>query len=129
MRSAAAGLAGAALLVGCGSEAETEQPAAPRDCGRYELAHGPPSVADQDRNRCLLDALDAGDAATLVVTRATIEGDPITTTYEVGDGRSIELVVDTTEDRYGPQSVATLRCTDLRESNGVLEGTGCEGGS
>jgi hypothetical protein len=121
-----AAFAAALLVAGCGSEDETAEPAAPRDCGRYELAHDPPSSAERERNRCLLEAIDAGEPATLVVTRATIEGDPLTTTYRVRDGGAVELVVDTTADRYGPQTVSTLRCEGLRESNGVLEGSGCE---
>jgi hypothetical protein len=126
VRAAPAALAAALLVAGCGSEEETAEPAPPRDCGRYELAHDAPSGAERERNRCLLDAIDANEPATLVVTRATIEGDPITTTYHARDGGAIELVVDTTDDRYGPQSVSTLRCEGLREVNGVLEGDGCE---
>jgi hypothetical protein len=127
VRSTLAALAAAALLlVGCGSEEETAEPAAPHDCGRYELAHDPPSEAEREQNRCLLEAIEAAEPATLVVTRATIEGDPITTTYHARDGGSVELVVDTTDDRYGPQAVSTLRCEGLREANGVLEGSGCE---
>jgi hypothetical protein len=121
-----AALATALLVAGCGSGEETAEPAAPRDCGRYELAHDQPSAAERERNRCLLDAIDDGEPATLVVTRATIEGDPHTTTYNARGGGAIELVVDTTEDRYGPQAVSTLRCEGLREADGVLEGSGCE---
>jgi hypothetical protein len=126
VRAAVAALAAALLVAGCGSEEETAEPAAPRNCGRYELAHDPPSSAERGQNRCLLDAIDAGEPATLVVTRATIEGDPITTTYRALDGGAIELVVDTTDDRYGPQTVSTLQCEGLREARGVLEGDGCE---
>ena len=126
MRPALAGLAAAALLAGCGSEAETDEPLAVRDCGRYDLAHDPPSDVEREQNQCLLDALAGEEAATLVVTRATIEGDPITTTYEAREGGAIELAVDTTRDRYGPQAVSTLRCDGLREADGVLEAGGCE---
>ena len=127
MRPGLAGLAAAAALVaGCGSEEDEAEPAAPRDCGRYELAHDPPPAAEREQNRCLLDAVDAGEPARLVVTRATIEGDSITTIYEAREGGSVELVVDTTGDRYGPQSVSTLRCDSVREADGVLEGSACD---
>jgi hypothetical protein len=126
VRSALAGLVAVALLAGCGSEAETDEPAAVRDCGRYDLAHDLPSDSEREQNRCLLDALDRAEEATLVVTRATVEGDPLTTTYEARVGGTIELVVDTTQDRYGPQAVSTLRCDGLRETIGILEGSGCE---
>jgi hypothetical protein len=126
VRAAPAALAAALLVAGCGSEEETAEPAAPHDCGSYELAHDAPTAAERERNRCLLDALEAGEPAALVVTRATIEGDPITTTYHARDGGAVELVVDTTDDRYGPQTVSTLRCESLREADGVLEGAGCK---
>jgi hypothetical protein len=121
VRPAAAALAAAVLAAGCGSEAA----AAPRDCGGYKVAHDPPSAVERNQNACLLDALAAEEAATLEVTRATIEGDPLTTTYTVRDGGRIELVVDTTRDRYGPQAVTRLACTGLRETNGLLEDSGC----
>jgi hypothetical protein len=123
-----AALAAAAIVLssaGCGSEGETDEPAA-RSCGSYENAHEPPSAEQREGNRCVLDAMAADEAARLVVTRTTIEGDPIVTTISVHARDRVELVVDGTQDRFGDGSVETLECTGLRELDGFLEGTGCE---
>ena len=124
-------LATAALLTGCGGDEETapepgETRRGARQCGAYENLNEPVTGAQREANRCILDALEAGEPATLVVTRATVEGDPIVTHITVHATDHVELVVDDTKDRFGNGTVETLFCTGLHESGGLLEGTDCE---
>ena len=124
-------LATAALLAGCGGDEETapepdETRRGARQCGAYENLNEPVTDAQREANRCILDALEAGEPATLVVTRATVEGDPIVTHVTVHASDQVELVVDDTKDRFGSGKVETLFCTGLRERGDFLEGTDCE---
>jgi hypothetical protein len=67
-------------------------------------------------NECILQAFAAGRPAELVITFATIEGDPITNYVRVLDAGRVELFTDTTRDSYGSQGWVHSSCTDLDEA-------------
>jgi len=102
-----------------GAPASTAAPSAAASCGTYtvrDLAEVPEKA---------WTCLHAGEtsSAELVITRHTIEGDPIVNRYLTGaDIAGIEVVVDSTADSFGPKDVTTWACTDL---NAALELLGC----
>jgi hypothetical protein len=123
-------LLAALALAGCGSgdETEAEGPqaeAAVENCGAYESLNEPVTAEQKEMNRCLLDAVAAARPAKLVVTFATVEGDPITHYFTVIDSGEVEVLVDATKDRFGSETWQASRCTVLTETNGRLSWTGC----
>ena len=116
-------------LAGCGSEdVETEAPQAEpevEDCGSYESLNEAPKPEEAEKNRCLLDAVAAARPAKLVVTLATVEGDPITHYFTVTDSGEVEVLVDATKDKFGSGEWHASTCTVLSETNGRLSWTGC----
>jgi hypothetical protein len=130
VRAAAALVVAVAALAGCGSEGDAagDAPQASpdvEDCGGYENRNEAPTDEQSDRNRCLLDAFEAGRAATLVVTLSTVEGDPITHYFRVTDARQVEVLVDGTKDKFGAGDWHASSCTGLSERAGRLSWTGC----
>jgi hypothetical protein len=104
----AAALAAVPLLVGgCGSGTGTGLAATPTtvaatppvDCGRAELGLAGPPVPGTYL-ACFSDGVKAGSRTTLVVVWSTTEGDPITTTYRASGTDEVEVVVDSTQDRF-----------------------------
>ena len=108
------------LLAGCTAQPSlAARPTAPpseppveldtQDCGALVLRQGqevPASVL-----RCVIEAAGARQPARLVITRPTIEGDPITTSYAVAvDGR-VEVTTDARADRFGSGQVKRQTCT------------------
>jgi hypothetical protein len=89
---------------------QTPAAVAAADCGTFELSqaeHAPATAID-----CFVDAVRAGRPAELRITRPTVEGDPIPTTYVAGADRRIEVTTDTTRDNFGPRLVHRQVCVD-----------------
>jgi hypothetical protein len=119
----------ALALVGCGTddidaEAPEAEPAV-EDCGSYESLNEPVTAEQKEMNRCLLDAVAAARPAKLVVTLATVEGDPITHYFTVTESGEVEVLVDSTKERFGSGGWQASTCTVLSETNGRLSWTGC----
>ena len=66
-----------------------------------------------DARRCLLTAFQSGAGAELISTRATEEGDPVTSYYRVHENGTIELFVDATHDRFGARTWGRYSCGTL----------------
>jgi hypothetical protein len=63
---------------------------------------------------CFWHAYQAHQPAEFVSTLPTIEGDPITTTYRVLPDGKVEIITDSTRDRYAaPGSLERLVCRTL----------------
>jgi hypothetical protein len=117
-------------LAGCGSEdeAEGDAPAADagiEDCGSYESRNEAPTDETREKNRCLLDAFEAGREAKLVVTLSTVEGDPITHYFTVLGPGEVDVLVDGRKDAYGSGGWYASTCTGLSEQSGRIAWTGC----
>jgi Domain of unknown function (DUF4362) len=117
-------------LAGCGGDDDAETEGAPadagvEDCGSYESLNEPVTAEQREMNRCLLDAVAAARPAELVVTLATVEGDPITHYFTVTDTGEIEVLVDATKDKFGDGRWHSSTCTVLSEDDGRLSWTGC----
>ena len=82
-------------------------------CGREVQTHG--QGYDEAARTCLWDAYRAGRPAELVMTRHTIEGDPITLTLRVRSNASIEVLVDN-RDRFGMRGLRSSVCKVLERS-------------
>ena len=114
MRVVALLLASVALM-GCGM-----LPSAPPDwvanreelpsCGAEDAGH---RTYDAAARTCLLDAYRAGQAAELISTELTIEGDPITRYLRVHPDATIEIFVDSTRDTFGSGGWERVICEDL----------------
>ena len=132
MRAAAGLLLAVLVLAGCGTE-EEEPEAAPggstslsdNDCGRYESLNQPPTPEQEAMNRCLLGAFESGRPASLQVTLATVEGDPITHYFSVTEPGTVQVIVDGTKDKFGDGNWRASTCTGLTEARGRLSWTGC----
>jgi hypothetical protein len=96
-----AALVATAALVGCA--ARTSQVAvptpSPTDCGTARLGPGDPGLP-KDALDCFTAGAASGATTTLVVQAPTTEGDPITTTYRASGTDEVEVVVDSTQDRF-----------------------------
>lgn len=96
-----AALLAAGALAGCGSR--TSQVAAPApsptDCGTVRLGLGGPGLP-KDALACFTAGTASGATTTLVVAAPTTEGDPITTTYRASGPDEVEVVVDSTQDKF-----------------------------
>lgn len=113
-------LAVALLLAGCAVQPTPAAGPAPppsipevgqgtRDCGTLILGQGQEMPADAVK--CVVEAVEARQAARLVVTFPTVEGDPVTTSYAVAvDGR-VEVTTDARADRFGSGRVERQTCT------------------
>ncbi|MFC6450456.1 hypothetical protein ACFP82_10210 [Cellulomonas gelida] len=97
--------AGAAVprssATGTTTAATTPATIAASSCGVVRLDQG--ERVPEPAWACLDAALDAGRAASLVVTQPTTEGDPIVLTYRVGgDVQGMEVVTDDRADEFAP---------------------------
>jgi hypothetical protein len=93
-----------------GEGAPTEPPA--KDCGT-ETATGPNGPWNIDARECFWALYLQGTPAMFTTTRPTTEGDPITTVFRVYGPGTVEVVEDTTLDRFGAQAVTRYACSDL----------------
>jgi len=93
------------------------------DCGTFTLPLGEslPGAAAQ----CLVDAARAGRAARLMVTQSTDEGDPIPVTYTAGTDRTVEVITDSRQDKFGVKVVTRQVCTGPVATNGGLDFAEC----
>ncbi|GAA1849354.1 DUF4362 domain-containing protein [Asanoa iriomotensis] len=122
------------LLAGCTAQptlaaGPTAPPSEPpvelatQDCGAFIFRQGqkvPASVV-----QCVIEAAEARRPARLVITRPTVEGDPITTSYAVAvDGR-VEVTIDARADRFGSGNVERQTCTGptVQDAHGLTFAT------
>lgn len=79
------------------------------DCGTATLAQGetPPAAM----LTCFLDAVAAGRTVHLSIVRPTVEGDPIPTSYRGYGTDSIQVTVDTRQDRFGSGGLQYQLCS------------------
>lgn len=111
----------------------TAQPS--EDCGTEILPQGVMAINAAARD-CMLRAYQAGRAAVFTSARPTTEGDPIVTHVEVRGSGYVQVVVDSTQDKFaGPSNrvVRTYRCTTLAlisiAGQRPLSVTGCTDGA
>lgn len=101
-RTVAAAALMTVVLAGCGSASGstdlTSSGADPVDCGQVSLGQGESTIPAAKLD-CLSRAAETGDPATLAVLMPTVEGDLIATTYSVVGVGTVNVVVDSTEDR------------------------------
>ena len=83
--------------------------AAVTDCGTFELGQG--DGMPEAATRCLVEAVRDGSPARLQVTRPTTEGDPIPVTYTAGADGRVEVLTDSRQDKFGPQTITRQFCT------------------
>jgi hypothetical protein len=102
-------------------------------CGQVELAcigKRAPKTRPAEVS-CLIDAYARCEPKRLEVTRYTIEGDPIVTTYAVGPrgAKGCDLIasVDSSKDRFGSKGVRTEVCSGLQATADCpwISPTGC----
>ncbi len=117
-------------VAGCGAEPAPDPVAAPSqaaaedvDCGTFDLGQG--EELPESAGRCLIDAVGAKRAARLQVSEPTVEGDPIVSTYTAYRGGGIELVLDSSQDGFGPKAVTTQTCTAVSYGEGRMQARGC----
>lgn len=98
-------------------------------CGREVQTHG--QGYDEKARSCLWEAYQAGRAASLALTRHTIEGDPITFTLRVRSSSAIDVIEDN-QDHFGARGVRNTTCSTLVRAP-IVEGRsgfivrGCRG--
>jgi hypothetical protein len=71
---------------------------------------------------CFWDAYQRGQPAEFISTRLTVEGDPITTTYRVLSAGKVEVFMNTTQDKFGPEGWARFDCQTLASMTSIAEG-------
>lgn len=77
-------------------------------------------------NRCLPDALAAGESAELELTQHTDEGEPVTDLLRVTGPDRVEWFVDRRFDSFGGLAVGHLVCTGLDEGELTVGAVDCE---
>ncbi|MHB8890700.1 MAG: hypothetical protein ACYC65_01490 [Candidatus Limnocylindrales bacterium] len=89
-------------------------------CGVENAGQGGPW--NEDGRACFWAAYRGHTPAEFVSTRPTTEGDPITTIYRVLPDGSVEIFIDSTQDRFaGVRGWERLTCRTLaRFENGTL---------
>jgi hypothetical protein len=120
---ALAALVGALALAACSANPAAD--AAQTRCGSYTIPQGTPGIS-ADKLGCLSSAYADGRTATLAVTEFTTEGDPVVTTYTTTANRTLDVVVDSTADRFGPGGIAHYECSTATFTLGRVETAGCE---
>jgi hypothetical protein len=111
-------------MAGCSSFYPPDQPdwivnRIPLESCGVETIGGAGIPLNLDARTCLLAAFQAGEGAELISTRASEEGDPITTYYRVHENGTVEIFVDATRDRLGSQRWERYRCDRLASSDDV----------
>ncbi|HZM83268.1 MAG TPA: hypothetical protein VFC19_46740 [Candidatus Limnocylindrales bacterium] len=94
------------------------------DCGTFVLQQG--KGLAEEAMRCFIDAAAQGRPARLMESRLTVEGDPIISLYRVKAGGGIEVIRDTTRDRYGNHGIVTETCTGPVADRGFLMFAHCD---
>jgi hypothetical protein len=127
LRLAAGGLAFGSLSACSYTPSSVENRPRLPSCGQYENLNQPPSADQRRKNRCILNALANGRRAELVVTHATIEGDPITEYLRVVGPDRVEAFVDATRDsEAGPEARwSHWLCRGLEEQGAYLNTVDC----
>jgi len=99
-------------------------PSAPRmiECGTVTL--GQAERLSDAVLTCFLQAVDDRRPVHLSVTRPTIEGDPIITTFD-GDNGHVEVTIDSRQDRFGAREVTHQTCTGPVAREGWLAFADC----
>lgn len=84
------------------------------DCGRVELGQGGPAVPSE-KLTCFADGAKTGARTTLRVVMPTTEGDPIVTTYRASGPDEVEVVIDSTADKFAGSGggISTQTCRYL----------------
>lgn len=92
------------------------------DCGAVELGQcsgQDETVEAPEAISCLLEAFAACEPVRADITRPTIEGDPILSTFFVlpeGEGCGLVVFIDSREDAFGSQEIDRYACTELTEA-------------
>ena len=73
---------------------------------------------------CSSGAVDSRQPVVWDVVVATVEGDPVPTRYDF-DGEQVIITTDYSFDEFGSGSIVELRCTGVRRSGWLPEGTDC----
>ena len=119
---ALAALLGAATLAACSANPTAD--AAQTRCGSYAIPQGTPGIP-ADLLTCLSSAYADGRTATLAVTELTTEGAPVVTTYTTTPARTLDVVVDSTADKFGPGGIAHYECNAATFTLGRVDVAGC----
>lgn len=90
-------------------------------CGHEVQTHG--KGYDEVARTCLWDAYQAGKPGELMLTRHTIEGDPVTFTLRVRSASLIEVIEDN-RDHFGAQGVRSTSCSALERTASTNERRG-----
>lgn len=77
-----------------------------------DVIHRHDSIEGLERIVHFYDKVKGGTAADLRIVQYTIEGDPIVTDLRY-DGKLLEVIYDTTRDKFGVGEVMTMVCGDL----------------
>jgi hypothetical protein len=93
------------------------------DCGVVIIPQG--QGLSETAMACVVDAAKARRPARLEETRPTIEGDPIFTTYVVRADGTVEVIRDTSKDKFGANSITKEICTGPVADRGMLTFADC----
>lgn len=97
-------------------------------CGRLELDLGKPDAEPADEKvTCLLDGFRTGRSVVLTVEFHTEEGDSIRAHYKVVGEGQVDILYDSTHDRFGSRHITKLHCRALVPGEPVLEHGDCRG--
>lgn len=116
------------LVTACagGGEVAPSTTGATTDCGGFVLGLEGPTAELEAGYDCLVAAFQEGKPARLIVTRSTMEGDPLPMTYLVTGPNSLSFIVDATQDKFGSGQVEQQTCTGVeRDPQEGLIVTGC----
>ena len=94
-------------------------------CDATVLTNGPDDETNlADGAACFVREFEAGRPLVWDVAIATVEGDPIPTRYDF-DGENLIITTDYSFDNFGSGGVTEFRCTGVRLTNWLPEGTNC----
>ena len=97
-------------------------------CG-IEQGAGPGITINAEVRGCFVSGYRDGTGAEFASIQTSVEGDPIATIYRTVPGGGVEMLVDTTQDRFGEKVWRRTTCrvliNDQREVFGV---DGCDEG-
>ncbi|MBL7498147.1 DUF4362 domain-containing protein [Frankia sp. CNm7] len=122
----AAALIGCLTLTACGGNPPSEPPATDKQsstavialyCGSERIDPG--NLAAGDARRCFVEAVAAGQAATLTSTATTTEGDPIVYSLSSDPNGTITVIQDTSQDRFrgvGTPDRVRYVCTSIDDT-------------
>ena len=97
-------------------------------CG-VEQGAGPGITINAEVRGCFLAAYRGGTGAEFASIRSTIEGDPIATIWRTAPGGGVELLSDTTQDKFGEGVWRRTTCRVLvNDQREVFVADGCDEG-